>query len=63
MQKVTVINLSRVTQQVGVRHEDGKKDMVQIMPRGRTELRDGMEIDARWLSMNPDVVKCVKGDE
>jgi hypothetical protein len=52
-----VINLTRVTQQVDVRHADGKLDRVQIMPRGRTTLREGMVVDPRWEQKNPNVIK------
>lgn len=54
-----VINLTRYTQQVGVRHEDGKLDSVRISPQGRVDLRAGMTVDTRWEQKNPSVVKTI----
>lgn len=55
-----VINLTQFTQQVGVRHADGKMDGVRISPRGRIDLRSGMEVDVRWLQLNPGIVRVVE---
>jgi hypothetical protein len=53
-----IINLTRVTQQVGVRHADSNKlDSVQLMARGRLTLRTGMTVDPRWLQSHPGVLK------
>lgn len=55
-----IINLMRETQQVDVRHADGKLDRVQVVARpGRVELRDGMQVDARWLQKNPNALNIV----
>jgi hypothetical protein len=59
MNKVLVINLTTITQHVGVIHEDGRKDDVQIVPRRRVELRSGMVVDPAWLGRNPGVVRVV----
>lgn len=59
MDKVTVINLTTITQHVGVVHEDGTKDEVQIMPRRRVELRVGMTVDPRWVGMNPNALRVI----
>ncbi len=55
-----LINLTRLTQQVSVRHADQKLDCIQLVPQGRTRLRDGMTVDPRWLQTNPTVLKIVK---
>jgi len=54
--KKLVINLTRTTQQVDVRHSDGKLDSVQIMARSRATLRDGMDVDPRWMQKHPNTV-------
>ena len=59
MDKVLVINLTTITQHVGVIHEDGRKDDVQIVPRRRVELRPGMIVDPAWLGRNPGIVRVV----
>jgi hypothetical protein len=60
MDKVTVINLTTITQHVGVIHADGiTKDAVQIMPRQRVELRVGMKVDPRWVGMNPGALRVI----
>lgn len=59
MDKVLVINLTTITQHVGVIHEDGRKDDVQIVPRRRVELRSGMTVDPAWLGRNPGCVRVV----
>ena len=59
MDKVRVINLTAVTQHVGVLHADATLDHVQIMPRKRVELRIGMTVDPAWLGRNPKCVKVV----
>ncbi len=55
--KTLIINLTRLTQQVEVRHPDQTLDVVRIVPRGRVTTREGMTIDSRWLQKNPGVVK------
>lgn len=55
-----LINLTRLTQQVKVRHADQKLDCIQIMGQGRVDLRDGMAVDTRWLQANPLVLRVVK---
>lgn len=59
MDKVLVINMTAVTQHVGVVHEDGRHDDIQIVPRRRVELRTGMVVDPAWLGRNPGCVKIV----
>lgn len=59
MDKVLVINLTSVTQHVGVIHEDGRKDDIQVVPRRRVELRHGMFVDPAWLGRNPKCVRVV----
>lgn len=54
-----VINLSMLSQQVHVRHPDGKLDGISLMPRGRVDLRAGMVVDSRWLELNPGVLRIV----
>lgn len=60
MKKTLVINLTRITQDVPVRHLDNTKDYIQIAPQGRVQLRDGLTIDTRWLQTNPNTVNIVK---
>lgn len=60
MNKTLVINLTSITQHVGVIHASGEKDDVQIMPRRRVELRVGMTVDPAWLGRNLNCVKVVK---
>lgn len=58
MDKVLVINLTAVTQHVGVLHPDGKtQDAVQIMPKRRVHLRVGMTVDPAWIGRNIGVVR------
>lgn len=52
-----VINLSRVTQQVGIIDDQGRKTSFRLMARGRVET--DYEIDPKWLSQNRDAVKVV----
>lgn len=59
MDNVLVINLTNITQHVGVVHSDGRNDNVQIMPRRRVHLRTGMTVDPRWTGLNPGMVKIV----
>jgi hypothetical protein len=54
-----VINISRVTQQVGVITAAGKKTSVRIMKKGRAELAAGTTIDPRWQALNPNAVRTV----
>jgi hypothetical protein len=60
MDNVLVINLTTLTQHVGVIHADGRSDSVQIMPRRRVHLRTGMTVDPRWLGLNPTAVRVQK---
>jgi len=57
MDNVLVINLTKVTQHVGVVHADGKQDHVQIMPRRRVHLRAGMTVDPSWVGRNPGAIQ------
>lgn len=57
MDNVLVINLTNLTQHVGVIHEDGRSDSVQIMPKRRVHLRTGMTVDPRWIGLNPGAVR------
>lgn len=57
MDKVLVINLTTLTQHVGVLHASGAQDVVQILPRQRVELRTGMVVDPRWVGLNPKALK------
>ena len=59
MEKVLVINLTSMTQHVGVVHSGGSKDSVQIMPKRRVELREGLRVDPAWLGMNPGAVRVI----
>lgn len=59
MSKVLIINLTRIAQQVDVRHADGKLDAVRLMPRSRVHLREGMNVDTRWLEKNQRVLNIV----
>lgn len=59
MDNVLVINLTNITQHVGVIHADGRKDNVQIMPRRRVHLRTGMTVDPRWTGLYPGAVRIV----
>lgn len=59
MDKVMVINLTHLKQHVGVVHQSGQHDDVQIMPKRRVELREGMSVSPRWLGLNPGVVKVI----
>ncbi len=52
-----VINLSRVTQQVGIIDGKGRKTSFRLMARGRVETN--YEIDPKWLAHNPGAVKVV----
>ena len=53
-----VINLSRVTQQVGIIDGQGRKTSFRLMARGRVET--SYEIDPNWLAHNPGVVKVAQ---
>jgi hypothetical protein len=59
MDKVLVINLTKVTQHVGVVHANGDQDHVQIMAKKRVELRTGMSVCPRWLGLNPGAVQVM----
>lgn len=52
-----VINLSRVTQQVGIIDGQGRKTSFRLMARGRVET--SYEIDPNWIAHNPGAVKVV----
>lgn len=54
--KTLVINLTRTTIFVDVRHADDRKDAVQIQQRGRVHLGAGQRVDSRWLQHNPNVI-------
>jgi hypothetical protein len=53
-----VINLSRVTQQVGIIDGEGRKTSFRLMARGRVETE--YEIDPNWIAHNRDAIKVVK---
>ncbi len=56
-----VINLSRdTTLQVDVRNKEGELDRIQIVPKGRTHMREEFTIDERWLSQHRHLVRIVK---
>lgn len=59
MDTVLVINLTALTQHVGVTHADGRADAVQIVPKKRVWLREGMTVSPRWLGLNPNVVRVI----
>jgi hypothetical protein len=52
-----VINLSRVTQQVGIVDDKGRRTSFRLMARGRVETN--YEIEPSWLARNPGVIKVV----
>jgi hypothetical protein len=52
-----VINLSRVTQQVGIIDGQGRKTSFRLMARGRVET--DYEIDPNWIAHNPGAIKVV----
>lgn len=52
-----VINLSRVTQQVGIIDGQGRKTSFRLMARGRVET--AYEIDPNWIAHNPGAIKVV----
>lgn len=55
-----VINLSRVTQQVGIIDDQGRKTSFRLMARGRVETN--YQIDPAWLAHNPGAVKVIAID-
>jgi hypothetical protein len=55
-----VINLSRITQQVGIIDDKGRKTSFRLMARGRVETN--YAIDPNWLARNQGAVKVVKID-
>ena len=57
MDTVKVTNLTHFTQHVGVVHEDGTRDAVQIMAKRSVDLREGMVVCKRWLGLNSSMVK------
>ncbi len=60
MDNTMVINLTNITQHVGVVHADGTKDKVQIMPKRRAFLRVGMSVDKNWIGKNIGVVRVIE---
>jgi hypothetical protein len=52
-----VINLSRVTQQVGIIDDKGRKTSFRLMARGRVET--DYEIDPKWIAHNRGAIKVV----
>lgn len=52
-----VINLSRVTQQVGIIDDQGRKTSFRLMARGRVETE--YEVDPNWIAHNPGALKVV----
>jgi hypothetical protein len=52
-----VINLSRVTQQVGIIDDKGRKTSFRLMARGRVETE--YEIDPNWIAHNLGAIKVV----
>lgn len=54
--KTLVINLTRMTIFVDVRHADGRLDTVQIQDRGRVHIGLGQNVDPTWLEHNPKTV-------
>lgn len=52
-----VINLSRVTQQVGIIDDQGRKTSFRLMARGRVETN--YDIDPNWMALNPGAIKVV----
>lgn len=59
MSTTLVINLTNLTQHPRVIHEDGRVDNVQIMPKKRVNLREGMKVCSNWVALNPNTVKIV----
>lgn len=54
--KTLVINLTRTTIFVDVRHADGRLDTVQIQDRGRVHIGLGQVVDSAWLEHNHDTI-------
>lgn len=52
-----VINLSRVTQQVGIIDDQGRKTSFRLMARGRVET--DYTIDPNWVARNQGALKVV----
>lgn len=63
MSTTLVINLTNLTQHPRVVHADGKVDHVQIMPKKRINLREGMQVCSNWVALNPNTVKVVSPAE
>lgn len=63
MGKVTIINLTRESVQVDVVHAGGKPDRVQVMPRGKIKLREGMIVSASWDAKHPGVLSIIPAPE
>jgi hypothetical protein len=52
-----VINLSRVTQQVGIIDEQGRRTSFRLMARGRVETN--YDIDPNWMAHNPGAIRVI----
>lgn len=55
-----VINLSRVTQQVGIIDDQGRKTSFRLMARGRVETE--YDIDPNWMAHNHGAIRVVPID-
>lgn len=55
-----VINLSRVTQQVGIIDGQGRRTSFRLMARGRVETN--YEIDPNWIAHNPGAIRVLTID-
>jgi len=52
-----IINLSRITQQVGIVDSKGRKTSFRLMARGRVQT--SYTVDPTWVARNPGKVKVV----
>lgn len=52
-----IINLSRITQQVGIIDSKGRKASFRLMARGRVQTN--YTVDPNWIARNPGKVKVV----
>lgn len=55
-----VINLSRVTQQVGIIDDQGRKTSFRLMARGRVETN--YDIDPQWMALNQGAIRVIPID-
>lgn len=55
-----VINLSRVTQQVGIIDDQGRRTSFRLMARGRVETN--YDIDPNWMARNPGAIRVITID-